>query len=115
MPCLKTLVLPKAFSTIKYFGMNNIFNIKRFGWFFKKTILERPVQLIGFVVLALALDLVVYACAKLTGDFVVAQNAAFIIGLIGGGCLLASFVYNHFSTTARGSSFLTLPASLLEK
>jgi hypothetical protein len=95
--------------------MNNIFSIKRFGWFFKKTILERPVQLIGFVVLTLALDVVVYACVKFIGGFVVAQNATFILGLIGGGCLMASFVYNHFSTTARGSSFLTLPASQLEK
>lgn len=95
--------------------MNNIFSIKRFGWFFKKTILERPVQLLGFVVLALALDFLVYAFSKFTGGFEVAQNASFLLGIIGGGCLLASFVYSHFSTNASGSSFLTLPASQLEK
>ena len=95
--------------------MNNTFDIKRFGWFFKKTILERPVQLMGFVVLILALDLIVYAFAKFVSGFEVAQNASFLLGLIGGGCLLASFVYSHFSTNASGSSFLTLPSSQLEK
>jgi hypothetical protein len=95
--------------------MNDIFNLKRFGWFFKKTIMERPVQLVGLVVLTLAMVLVVYAFAKFTAGFDVAQNASFILGLVGGGCLLASFVYNHFSSNANGSSFLTLPASQLEK
>src|SRR5882762_6270826 len=101
---LKILVLQKPFSTIKYFIMNNTFSIKRFGWFFKKTILERPVQLMGFVVLILALDLIVYAFAKFVSGFEAAQNAGFLLGLIGGGCLLASFVYSHFSTNASGSS-----------
>jgi len=95
--------------------MNNTFNIKRFGWFFKKTILERPVQLMGFVVLILALDLIVYAFTKFVSGFEAAQNASFLLGLIGGGCLLASFVYGHFSSNASGSSFLTLPVSQLEK
>ncbi len=95
--------------------MNNIFSNKRFGWFFKKTIMERPVQLVGFVVLTLALDLLIYAFAKFTGGFEVAQTSSFILGLVGGGCLLASFVYGHFSSNASGSSFLTLPASQLEK
>ncbi len=95
--------------------MNNLFNIKRFAWFLKKTILERPVQLAGFVLLILATDLLAYAFAKFTGGFEVAQNSSFLIGLIGGGCLLASFVFGHFSSNASGSSFLTLPASHFEK
>ncbi len=111
----KILPLQKPFSTIKICMMNNVFNIKRFGWFVKKTILERPVQLAGFVVLTLAIDLLVYAFAKFTGGFEAAQNSTFLIGLIGGGCLLASFVYGHFSSNASGSSFLTLPASQFEK
>ena len=56
-----------------------------------------------------------YAFAKFTGGFEVAQNAAFLMGLIGGGCFLASFVYSHFSSNASGSSYLTLPASHFEK
>jgi hypothetical protein len=95
--------------------MNDIFNLRRFGWLFKKTIMERPVQLGGFVVLTLAMVLLVYAFSKFTSGFDVAQNASFILGLVGGGCLLASFVYSHFSTSANGSSFLTLPASQFEK
>ncbi len=95
--------------------MNNVFSLKRFAWFFKKTIMERPVQLAGFVLLTLAVDLLVYAFAKFTGGFEVAQNSSFLVGLIGGGCLLASFVFGHFSSNASGSSFLTLPASQFEK
>ncbi|CAN5379541.1 hypothetical protein BH11BAC3_BH11BAC3_02100 [soil metagenome] len=95
--------------------MNNVLNVKRFGWLFKKTIMERPVQLSGFVLLILAADLLIYAFAKFTGGFEVAQNGAFLIGIIGGGCLLASFVFGHFSSNASGSSFLTLPASGFEK
>ena len=29
--------------------MNDTFNFKRFGWLFKKTLLERPVQMTGLV------------------------------------------------------------------
>lgn len=111
----KILPSQKRYLTTKTLRMNNVFNVKRFAWFFKKTIMERPVQLAGFVLLTLAVDLLVYAFAKFTGGFDVAQNASFLVGLIGGGCLLASFVYGHFSSNASGSSFLTLPASQFEK
>ncbi|MEO7767021.1 MAG: hypothetical protein ABIS01_06325 [Ferruginibacter sp.] len=95
--------------------MNNTFNLKRAAWLLKKTVMERPVQLVGLLVLTMALDLLVYAFCKVTGGFEVAQNGAFLLGLIGGGCIMASTVYNHFSTNAGGSSFLTLPASHFEK
>jgi hypothetical protein len=95
--------------------MNDTFNITRFGWFFKKTLLERPAQLIGLIILCMAFSLLVYAFSKFTGGFEVAQNATFMLGLIGGGCFLASFVYGYFGTNASGSSFLTLPASQFEK
>ncbi|CAN5214300.1 hypothetical protein BH11BAC6_BH11BAC6_04220 [soil metagenome] len=95
--------------------MNETFNITRFGWFFKKTILERPAQLIGLTVVCLAFSLLCYAFCKYTGGFEVAQNATFLLGLIGGGSFLASFVYAYFGTNAGGSSFLTLPASQFEK
>ena len=91
--------------------MNDTFNITRFGWFLKKTLLERPAQLIGLIILSMALSLLVYAFAKFTSGFEVAQMATFLTGLIGGGCFLASLVYGYFSTNASGASFLTLPAS----
>ncbi len=95
--------------------MNNTFSFIRFGWLMKKTFSERPVQLLGFVVISFLVSLAVYIFFKLTGDFEVAQNASFIMGLVFGGSFLASMVFNYFSTNAAGVSFLTLPASQLEK
>lgn len=95
--------------------MNNIFSFTRFGWLMKKTFSERPVQLLGFTVISMLVSLAVYIFFKLTGDFEVAQNASFMMGLIVGGSFLASMVFNYFSTNAAGASFLTLPASQLEK
>ena len=95
--------------------MNDTFSIKRFSLFFKKTLLERPAQLIGLIILCMALSLLVYAFTKFTAGFEAAQMATFMIGLIVGGCFLASFVYGYFGTNASGSSFLTLPASQFEK
>lgn len=43
------------------------------------------------------------------------QELTFCYGFIGGGCFLASFVFNYFSSNARGASYLTLPASSFEK
>src|SRR5436190_11992306 len=95
--------------------MNNIFSIKRFGWLFKKTLLERPVQLIGLTALSFSLSLIIYAVVRIISSFDDAQNFSFLIGLVGGGCFLASFVFGQFTSNASGSSFLTLPASLFEK
>jgi hypothetical protein len=95
--------------------MNNTFNTRRFGWLLKKTLLERPAQLMGLSLLTLSLSFVTYALVKMLGGIDDAQNSSFMIGLIGGGCFLASFVYNQFSSNASGSSFLTLPASQFEK
>lgn len=95
--------------------MNNTFSITRFGWLLRKTFSERPVQLMGFMIVALSVSFMVYVFFKIIGDFETAQNASFMLGMIGGGCFLASLVFNYFSTNAAGASFLTLPASQLEK
>lgn len=95
--------------------MNNTFNLRRFGLLFKKTLLEKPAQMFGFTALILAFILIAYAVAKSLIGFNGAQNLAFIWGLIGGSFFLASFVFNYFSSNAIGSSYLTLPASQLEK
>jgi hypothetical protein len=95
--------------------MDNSFSITRFGWLLKKTIFERPSQLLGLTALTFLLTFIIFFLVKILDGFETAQNASFMTGLIGGGCFLASFVYGHFSSNASGSSFLTLPASHLEK
>jgi hypothetical protein len=95
--------------------MNDIFSFRRFGFVFKKTLLERPVQLLGLCVLSLVISFLLYAIIKSLVGFDDAQNISFIIGLVGCGTFLASFVFNYFSANASGSSYLTLPASSLEK
>jgi len=95
--------------------MNNTFDAKRFGRLIKKTLLERPMQTLGLIVLLLTLSLILYSIIKSFGGFGPAQNITFIWGLAGGGCFLASFSFGYFSSNASGSSFLTLPASNFEK
>src|SRR5579871_1508493 len=95
--------------------MNNTFNAKRFVLLFKKTLLERPTQMFGFIGLILAIILILYFIMKTQVSFGAAQNISFIWGLAGGGCFLASFVFSYFSSNANGSSYLTLPASHFEK
>jgi hypothetical protein len=95
--------------------MNNTFNGQRFGLLFKKTLLERPVQMFGFTGLLIALTLILYAVAKAGMGYSPAQNLTFIWGLTGGSFFMASFVFSYFSSNALGSSYLTLPASHFEK
>ncbi|HEV7620836.1 MAG TPA: hypothetical protein VGO09_03835, partial [Flavisolibacter sp.] len=95
--------------------MNDTFNLQRFGLLLKKTLLERPVQMFGFTALLLALVLILYFVSKSLIGYNAAQNLSFIWGLAGGGCFLASFVFSYFASNAIGSSYLTLPASHLEK
>ena len=95
--------------------MNNTFSAKRFGLLFKKTLLERPVQLLGFTGLILTIILILYFIIKTLFNFWMAQSLSFVWGFAGGACLLASFVFGYFSSNAQGSSYLTLPASHFEK
>lgn len=95
--------------------MNNTFNAKRFGLLFKKTLLERPVQMFGFTGLMLSVVLILYVIAKALGGFGTAQNLTFIWGLPISSYFFASLVFGYFSTNASGSSYLTLPASHFEK
>ena len=44
-----------------------------------------------------------------------AQLMSFTLGLVGGGCLLASLVFGFFADTGNGASFFTLPVSAFEK
>lgn len=95
--------------------MSDIFSLKRFGSLLKKTLLERPVQITGVVVLLLVLSFALYVIAKNIFGIHAAQHMTFVWGLAGGGFFLASFVFGYFNSNASGSSYLTLPASFLEK
>lgn len=95
--------------------MNNTFDLKRFGLLLKKALLERPMQMIGFPGLLLTVVLILYVVIKALSGFDIAQRISFFVGLVGGSFFLASFVFGYFLSNARGSSFLTLPASHFEK
>jgi len=95
--------------------MNNIFNTQRFGLLLKKTLLERPVQLLGFTAMSYALTLIIYIAAKSFMFIGAAPHLSFIWGFLLGSSFLASSVFGYFSTNASGSSYLSLPASHLEK
>lgn len=95
--------------------MSQTFNIRRFSLLFRKTLLERPVQITGLCALMLLVVWILYfACKNLIG-YAEAQNLCFIVGLIGGGCFLASIISGYFSNYASSASYLTLPASHFEK
>ena len=91
--------------------MNNFFQPTRFFYLFRKTVLERPVQIFGIVVLNLVVVLMMYAFLRNILGWTATQNLTFLWGLVFGGCYLSAAVFNYFSTNASGSSFLTLPAS----
>lgn len=95
--------------------MNNTFNAKRFGLLFKKTLLEKPMQIFGFTGLIFLLILIVYYIMKTFVGFQAAQNLSFLWGFVGGDFILAAFVFNYFGSNASGASYLTLPVSNFEK
>jgi hypothetical protein len=95
--------------------MNDTFNLRRFGLLLKKTILERPTQLMGTTGIVLAATLLIYSFCLYITSFQPAQNLAYIWGLVGGGCFLSSVAFGYFNSNAQGSAYLTLPASSFEK
>ena len=95
--------------------MNNIFNFKRFTWIFRKTIMERPVQLLGIFVLDFILVLLLYGFLRNIMGWGPTQNMTFFLGLSFGGCYLSAALFNYFSSNANGLSYLTLPCSAFEK
>ena len=96
--------------------MNEIFNLRRFRLYIIKTVLERPTQILGTFGLSFSVVILVYYLLKSIGvNFEAAQLMSFTVGLVGGGCLLASLVFGYFSDAASGSSYMTLPVSVFEK
>jgi hypothetical protein len=95
--------------------MNNLFQFTRFMYLFRKTVLEKPVQIFGIVILNLVVVLLMYAFLRNIIGWPGTQNLTFIWGFVFGGCYLSAAVFSNFNSNASGSSFLTLPASHLEK
>jgi hypothetical protein len=95
--------------------MNNVFQFRRFRLHFVKTVQERPTQILGTFVLAFSVTMLIYFLLKTIANIEVAQLISFSIGLVGGGCLLASLVYGYFSDAGISASYLTLPVSVFEK
>src|SRR3982751_1915696 len=95
--------------------MSDVFSLRRFGWLMRKIFQERTTQVLGAILLCFTVTFIVYAMTRLLQGIEVAQNGAFAVGLPLGGSLMASVVFSYFNNNAMGASFLTLPASLLEK
>src|SRR5690242_19087591 len=95
--------------------MNDVFSARRFGWLMRKTVQERPTQIIGTIGLCFAISFICYGITRLLQGIGQAQNTSFFVGLAIGGPFLASVVLGYFNSNASGVSFLTLPASRLEK
>jgi hypothetical protein len=95
--------------------MNDIFNFRRFRLYFIKSILERPIQILGSFALSFSVVLLIYFMMKNVANFDAAQFISFTVGIAGGGCLLASLVFGYFSDASSGYSFFTLPVSAFEK
>ena len=98
--------------------MNDIFELKRFGLLFKKTILERYVQFTGLIGLSLAVTPIIYSAVLFFTHgtaWNVAQNLSFGYGIISAGCFLSSAIFGYFNTNASGAAYLTLPVSAFEK
>jgi hypothetical protein len=95
--------------------MNDTFDIKRFGWVLRKSILERPAQMLGLMLVTLIITLLTYAFVQNMVGIAKAQVCAFVFGILIGGSFISSVVLGYFSSNSTGISFLMLPASHLEK
>lgn len=95
--------------------MNDILNLSRFGWLIRKIFLEKTASVLGSMLLCFIVTFIFYGMTMLLQGISDAQNGAFLVGLTLGGALMASVVFGYFNNDATGVSFLTLPASVLEK
>lgn len=95
--------------------MKDTFNLYRFTLLFKKTILERPMQLLGLMALVLIISFGFFSFFAYFKQWESAHALAFIWGYVGGGIILSSVIFANFNTNASGSAYLMLPASSFEK
>jgi hypothetical protein len=95
--------------------VNDTFNLQRFGFLFKKTILERPLQLLGIMALSLIATLTIFSVCVYFNHWKDAHVMSFAWGYVGGGIILSSVIFSYFNTNASGAAYLILPASSFEK
>jgi hypothetical protein len=95
--------------------MNDTFNLNRFGWVLKKSVLERPALMLGLVLATLMITLLSYAIVQSMAGIAKAQVVSFLLGFLIGGSFMSSSVFGYFSSPFSGTSFLVLPASHFEK
>jgi hypothetical protein len=97
--------------------MNNTFELKRFGWVFKKLIFERSLHLVGSFTLVALFTWFLYSVTGRVydGEAVTPAQESFGIGLTFGGIYWVFTSFSYFSNNTEGYSYLMLPASYLEK
>lgn len=95
--------------------MNQTFHWHRFFLLLKMSVLEKPVAVIGTYFAGFATSALIYLFFQSIGAYQPAQFLSFAVGLVGGGCLIASVVFAHFSSESNGIAYLTLPGSRWEK
>ncbi len=64
--------------------MQDTFSFPRFALYFRKVVLERPIQLAGTLALSFSAVPIIYFFLKTVADFDAAQLISFTIGLTGG-------------------------------
>jgi hypothetical protein len=95
--------------------MNDIFNLRRFGLLFKKTLLEQWLQLLGVLAASIVLTWLFYHpySVKLLDIYPNTDIVAGILTLCG--IVLTFFIFSHFADDAKGYNYLLLPTSFFEK
>ncbi len=97
--------------------MNNIFNLRRFGLLFKKTLFEHPLQTFGVLCIALVATFLFYHPYKCDSNSIqIGDNTPFIMTILFlSGSSLVFFQFSQFSDNAKGYNYLLLPSSYFEK
>ena len=96
--------------------MNDTFNLVRFGLLFKKTLVERAVQIGGAFLLTMLITWIAYSAQIQLGiKWINFQREALSMGLTLGGGYLGGIIFSNFSENAQGYNYLTLPTSSFEK
>ena len=98
--------------------MNNIFDIRRFFMLFKKHTYEKGKEYLLSILTITVILLVVLgytAYSNSTGLLVDIQEVVFIITLLLSGIIFISMVFLDLSDKRKATTYLTLPASHLEK
>ena len=95
--------------------MNNTFDIKRFGLYFKKTIFEQPLQTFGALGLALLSVVLFYSNYDINSLNTGLNRDVFAPVLCIGGLYFVFIQIGFFSNKEHGYSYLTLPVSAFEK